>query len=111
MGGDVLAWIQSGASLGLLALCSKLYVDNRRLKIAENKDEREGWGQLIQLLEDRVSRLEKSEQECQRRLNEALRRIAELEGYDSGQGMARQDVAVLKSAERIVAEKNKKPCE
>lgn len=62
MVGDVLAWVQSGASIGLLALCSKLYVDNRKLRLEEkkvdldeNKDERDGYGQLIKALRDDVA--------------------------------------------------------
>lgn len=54
----------------------------------------------------RIERLEQREEECQQKLTAAERRIAALEGYEQGRGEARQEAAVLRSAERIVNRKD-----
>jgi len=56
---------------------------------------------------NRIEYLELRDQECQRNLAAAERRIAVLEGYLQGQGEARQDVTLLKSAERLIEEKKR----
>jgi hypothetical protein len=93
-------WVRTGGTVGLMALAAKLFIDNRRLNLATSKDNRDGYGNLIGLLEARVGRLEVSEQRCQRDLADAMKRIAQLEGYDVGQGQVRQEVTRLQASER-----------
>lgn len=51
---------------------------------------------------DRLAAVERHDEECQRQLNEALRRLAEVEGYMMGQGKARQDAATIVATERLL---------
>lgn len=98
--GQIGEWIRTGGTLGLVVIAAKLFIDNRRLNLTQSKDNRDGYGVLIGLLEDRVGRLEVSEQQCQVNLANALQRIAQLEGYDAGQGQVRQEVTRLQATER-----------
>lgn len=52
---------------------------------------------------ERCHRLEESEERCQRELTDALKRLATLEGYEQGQGKARQDAAGIVAVERLQA--------
>jgi septal ring factor EnvC (AmiA/AmiB activator) len=51
-------------------------------------------------IEKKCDRLEASEERCKSDLADAKRRIAELEGYDEGQGRARQEAAGIVARER-----------
>lgn len=80
-------------------------------RIAKAAEKSADWTRLrgeIDRYGERIKHLEQRDQECQRDLAAALGRIAKLEGYEAGRGEARQEVAVLKSAERIVERKEKK---
>lgn len=52
-------------------------------------------------MDARLQRLEAAEEECRKELNEALRRLAEVEGYMTGQGHARQEAANIVAIERL----------
>jgi hypothetical protein len=52
-------------------------------------------------MDARLKRLEVREEECQAKLADALGRLAEVEGFMSGQGMARQDAARIVAVERL----------
>jgi hypothetical protein len=83
----------------------------RRQTIAAEKAA--DWDRLrdeVERYSERLSGVETREQECQRQLTDAMRRIAELEGYMMGQGKARQDAAAIVASERLAEreEKNKK---
>lgn len=101
-------YVTAGGILGLLTLAAKLYIDNRRMTLAITQDNRGGHESLIGLLEARVGRLEEAEQRCQRDLNDALHRIAQLEGYDAGQGQARNEVTRLQANTRAADKDNGK---
>lgn len=61
------------------------------------------WARLrgeIARLDERCRQIETREEACQHLLTDAVRRIAELEGYNIGQGKARQDAQVILSVER-----------
>jgi chromosome segregation ATPase len=60
-------------------------------------------------LEDRCDELERREDECRTELNIAKGRIAELEGYMTGQGKARQDAAGIVALDRLENSKKAKP--
>lgn len=55
---------------------------------------------LLSRYEHRVAALEAAEEKCRDDLGDALRRIAELEGYNMGRGKARQDAQRMLSEER-----------
>lgn len=65
-------------------------------------------GQQYERMDARMRRLEESEEECQRQLLDALRRIAELEGYNLGKGQAAQEAAMIVAAERVAEAARKK---
>lgn len=52
-------------------------------------------------MDARVQYLEQREAECQEKLTDAVRRIAELEGYMMGAGKANQEAAGIVAIERI----------
>lgn len=58
-------------------------------------------GGQYERMDARLQRLEVREEECQRRLTEALHRIGELEGYMAGSGKANQEAAGIVAIERI----------
>lgn len=103
---DVAEWVRTGGTFGLLILAAKLFNDNRKLKLAERKDDRDGYGDLIDRLTGRVGRLEESEERCRRELQEARGEIAELKGYMTGQGQARQEAAGVVAIERAHGRKD-----
>lgn len=119
--GGFVAWITSAAppAYALLLGCAVLAVRwfpawKQRWTEARTADDAivgHQWSRLtgeIKRLDERCARIEEREEECQQKLNEALHRIAELEGYDSGQGAARQEAQGIVSAERMLREDKKK---
>lgn len=56
-------------------------------------------------LVERCKRLEKAEEQCRNDLADVKERLAVLEGYEFGQGKARQDAANIVAAERLEAGK------
>ena len=54
----------------------------------------------INRLDDRCAQIELREQECQRNLTDAIRRIGQLEGYNLGVGEAHQSAQRIVSIER-----------
>lgn len=78
-------------------------------RVAKAAEKAADWTRLrgeIDRYGTRIEYLEQREEECQRKLAEAEGRIAKLEGYEQGRGEARQETAVLRSAERIVKRKD-----
>lgn len=65
-------WVSTAALLGLCEFARRLWVQNRQLKLAENKDDREGYGSLIATLQGQVDRMD-------RQLQAANERIGQLE--------------------------------
>lgn len=63
----------------------------------------------IKRLDERCGRLEEREEECQKKLGEAIHRIAELEGYDEGQGRARQEAQGVVSLDRLAQQPKEPP--
>lgn len=69
-------------------------------------------GRLVQRVSDleaKCDRLEASEERCRNELADAKGRIAELEGFNMGQGKARQEAAHIVAAERAERLKNDPP--
>ena len=62
-------WVSTGALLGLFGLAFKLHVENRRLRIAENKDDREGYGVLIKALQEDIIAVRAEHRRCEDRLS------------------------------------------
>lgn len=64
---------------------------------------------LMDRYETRLSSLELKEEDCQRKLTDALRRLAQVEGFMMGQGKARQEAANIVAVERLSDKESKKP--
>jgi hypothetical protein len=62
-------WISTGALLGLLELARRLWVQNRQLRMAENKDDREGYGVLIRALQEDIVAVRAEHRRCEDRLS------------------------------------------
>lgn len=60
-------------------------------------------------LDKRVQSLEVSEERCREELADAKQRLAELEGFNIGQGRAWQEAQGIVSAERMLSDKPKEP--
>lgn len=85
--------------------------ERRRDTAAEKAND---WTRLrdeIDRLDSRCQRLEESEERCHRELAEALGRIAQIEGWQAGQGDVRQAAALAAAEVREAARKaeGKKP--
>lgn len=65
----------------------------------------EQWEKLAGALEERCQRLEEAEERCRRELADAQRRLSALEGYEHGQGKARQEAAQIVAIERLESRK------
>lgn len=55
---DVRPWISTVSLMGLLEFARRLWVQNRKLKLVENKDDRDGYGVLIAALEQSIKTME-----------------------------------------------------
>jgi hypothetical protein len=51
-------WVTSAAIMGLLEFARRLWAQNRQLRLAENKDDRDGYGALITTLQNAVTQME-----------------------------------------------------
>jgi predicted RNase H-like nuclease (RuvC/YqgF family) len=71
-------WISTGALLGLLTFAARYLIQNRKLRMQEKIDDRQGFGTLIERLEANIERLE-------RKLSEAEGRIKTLEAEREGE--------------------------
>ena len=50
-------WISTGALIGLLTLASRLWIQNRKLRMQEKIDDRQGFGELINAMNVEMARL------------------------------------------------------
>lgn len=60
------------STAGILALCEfarRLWVQNRQLRMAENKDDRDGYGVLIKALQDDIMQVRAEHRRCEERLS------------------------------------------
>jgi hypothetical protein len=55
---SVRPWISTAALMGLLEFARRLWVQNRQLRLVENKDDRDGYGALITTLQNAVTQME-----------------------------------------------------
>lgn len=98
-------WVSTAALLGLCEFARRLWVQNRQLKLAENKDDREGWGKIIETLQGQVDRME-------RQLSAANDRIEQLEREkDQGHRLALELLRQLNrtQAASLIASKDVSP--
>lgn len=51
-------WVSTGALMALCEFARRLWVQNRQLKLVENKDDRDGYGALITTLQAAVTSME-----------------------------------------------------
>lgn len=80
-------WLRTGGMVGALGLAVKFYLDSRKMKIAEEVSDREGWGVLIRNLRDEVARLAEAHKSCEEGMH-ALRAEREQERADREREMA-----------------------
>lgn len=119
--GSLLAWLTSAAppmyalALGAAILAVRFYPSwKQRWTEARTADEaivgnqfkrwQEEIGRLVARVSDleaKCDKLEESEERCRHDLADARGRIAELEGYNIGQGKARQEAANIVAADRL----------
>ena len=121
--GSFVSWITSPAPpvwlafIGLAVLAIRFFPSwKQRWTEARTADDAivgNQWSRLtgeINRLDGRVKHLEISEERCRIELADAKNRIAELEGYNMGQGKARQEAQAIVSTEReIDARQRKEP--
>lgn len=62
-------WISTAALLGLLEFARRLSVQNRQLRLQENRDDREGYGALIKALQEDVIAVRAEHRRCEERLS------------------------------------------
>jgi hypothetical protein len=55
---DVRPWLSTAGILALCEFARRLWVQNRQLRMAENKDDRDGYGVLIAALEQSIKTME-----------------------------------------------------
>ena len=55
---DVRPWLSTAGILALCEFARRLWVQNRQLRLAENKDDRDGYGVLIAALEQSIRTME-----------------------------------------------------
>ena len=83
-------WISTGALVTITGFAARLFVQNRKLRMQEKVEDRQGFGVLIEALSKEVAAL--------RDENSALRReVRELHGLIDG--MSRGDLQVRTSAQ------------
>lgn len=51
---QVRPWVSTAALMGLLEFARRLWVQNRQLRLVENKDDRDGYGVLIAALNETI---------------------------------------------------------
>lgn len=61
-------WISTAALLGLLTLAARLWIQNRKLRMQEKGEDRQGFGVLIDRLTANIERLEKKLIEAEDRI-------------------------------------------
>lgn len=80
-----LPWVNTATLLGMAGLIFRFWTENRRLRMAENKDDREGYGVLIAALQGDVKNVRDAlavEQEAHRTCEMRLNKIeGELMGF------------------------------
>jgi hypothetical protein len=101
-------WISTGALLGLLTLAYRLHVENRRLRIAENKDDREGYGVLIKALQDDIIAVRAEHRRCEDRLSKIE---GELMGFHRQALIQSQQGAAVVPASAIVRDAGERAVE
>ena len=66
--GTLPGWITALTSSGTFAAVATIWLKSRKLKIAENQDDRDGYGDVIRVLREEVARLGERERACEERL-------------------------------------------
>lgn len=76
---EIRPWVGTGGVMGLCAFATRLWITNRKLKIDENKDDRDGYGVLIATMQEAIKTMEARHSDEMRVLREdhahALERI------------------------------------
>lgn len=120
---DVRPWLSTAGILALCEFARRLWVQNRQLRMAENRDDRDGYGVLIAALEQSIKTMEqrhldamaamKADHTAQldriagehRRCEERLAKIeGELMGFHRQALVQSQQVAVALPASTMVKE-------
>jgi hypothetical protein len=83
------------------------WVAYKRAKAEEKSSDWQRLRDENKRIDDRCIRLEQSEEQCRKELADIKGRVAMLEGYQVGVGEARQQVAIIEGAERIIEHERK----
>lgn len=119
---NVLPYLETSGLLILVVIAARLYIENRRLRLQERADDRDGYGVLIKALQDDVLHVRREHRECQERLSrveqqlEGVHRQLVLHSSMGAVSMGAPSEHVTGAAERAVravsekmAEDTKKP--
>lgn len=87
------AWISTGALIGLLGFASRMWVQNRKLRMQEKVEDRQGYGTLIEAMTARLESQDKRIADLEKNRDQDHRLIIEL----LGQLHRNQAVAILGS--------------
>lgn len=112
---SILPWLEAGGVVALVAIASRFYIENRRLRLQERTGDREGYRVLIDTfqatvgrLEERCERLEAKHSKCEEDLSEmrhqldGVHRQLVLHSSTSAVALGRPSEAVVGAAERAV---------
>lgn len=75
-------WLSTGGILGLLGLCSRLWVVNRKLRITEKGEDREGYGALIAQQNGVIDRLNARVTDLEGKLEEQRGRYEQMLAFE-----------------------------
>lgn len=100
--GTVPQWGAFGALLALLGVALRFLPALVSAFNERRRDRASIEGDQYRRMDERLQRVEASEEECRNDLIDAVGRIAELEGYMMGQGQSRQEAATIVAAERLI---------
>jgi hypothetical protein len=102
----VMAWRVSVQGLPAIMLA---FVERRRVTAAEKAADWDRLRDEVKRQGDEIREVRANEQDCQRKLNDALRRLATIEGFQVGRGEGHNEAQVILSAERQADAKKAKP--
>ena len=79
---EVRPWLSTGGILGLLGLCSRLWIVNRKLRITEKGDDREGYGALINKQNEVIERLDARVAELEAKIEDQRERHEQILAFE-----------------------------
>lgn len=63
-------WLTTGGILGILAFATRVWIINRQLSMKEKTEDRQGYGELIKVMQEQLKSMQESIGDLQRQLGE-----------------------------------------